>query len=179
MKRNNILVVMLMALALFVAGCGGTEKAPTPQTQTQATAPVEMKTMRIYLAAADAEHVVPAEVKVPQAEATPQRAVEELLKKDAQEKYPLFPKGTKVSKVEVDPKSHVAIADFNSTLKENVAGGSLGEILMVYMIVNTLTEWPDIESVQIRIDGHNVETLNGHMDLSQPIKRKADLIQKK
>ncbi|MCD6107668.1 MAG: GerMN domain-containing protein [Caldisericaceae bacterium] len=49
--------------------------------------------------------------------------------------------------------------------------GSHAEYLTVLSIVNTLTELPDITSVQILIDGKVVPTLFGSTNISHPIKR--------
>ncbi len=52
-------------------------------------------------------------------------------------------------------------------LARNHPGGSIDEILTVYTIVNALTDnLPAITAVQILIDGHEVDTLAGHVDLA-------------
>src|ERR1700704_4861747 len=49
-------------------------------------------------------------------------------------------------------------------------GGTLSELLTVYTIVNALTvNLPAVHSVQILVDGKEVETLAGHVDLRQPL----------
>jgi len=49
-------------------------------------------------------------------------------------------------------------------------GGALTELLTVYAIVNVLTSnLPAITSVQILVDGHEVDTLAGHVDLRRPL----------
>jgi spore germination protein GerM len=63
-----------------------------------------------------------------------------------------------------------AYVDFGGTLRSNHAGGSRNEILTVYAIVSALTvNLPAITSVQILIDGHEVDTLAGHVDLRRPL----------
>jgi hypothetical protein len=50
--------------------------------------------------------------------------------------------------------------------------GSLDETLAVYAIVNALTtNLPDVKSVQILVDGKEVDSLAGHIDLREPIAR--------
>lgn len=50
--------------------------------------------------------------------------------------------------------------------------GSLDEALAVYAIVNSITlNLPDIKAVQILVDGKEVDTLAGHLDLREPITR--------
>ena len=63
-----------------------------------------------------------------------------------------------------------AYVDFNGNLRTNHPGGSASEILTVYAIVSALTvNLPAITSVQILIEGHEVDTLAGHVDLRRPL----------
>ena len=50
------------------------------------------------------------------------------------------------------------------------SGGSLNEALAVFAIVNALTaNLADVTAVQILVDGKEVDTLSGHIDLRQPL----------
>ena len=58
-------------------------------------------------------------------------------------------------------------------------GGTLGEALAVYAIVNALTtNLPDVTAVQILVDGKEVDTLGGHVDLREPLGRSSAWIRK-
>jgi hypothetical protein len=49
----------------------------------------------------------------------------------------------------------------------------------VYAIVNALTvNLPDITSVQVLVDGKEVDTLVGHLDLRHPLRRGARWVQR-
>ena len=51
-------------------------------------------------------------------------------------------------------------------------GGALDELFTIYAIVNALTvNLPAITRVQILIDGHEVDTLAGHVDLRHPLQK--------
>ena len=51
-------------------------------------------------------------------------------------------------------------------------GGSLDELFTVYAIVNSATvNLPAISRVQILIDGKEVDTLAGHVDLRNPLSK--------
>lgn len=81
-----------------------------------------------------------------------------------------IPDGTKLLDVMVS-KDGIAYVDFSKELVSNHQGGSTGEMITVYSIVNTLsTNLPQIHGVQILVEDHSVDTLNGHMDLSRPLK---------
>jgi spore germination protein GerM len=74
-------------------------------------------------------------------------------------------------------KDGVAYADFSGALSEKHQGGSLAEMNTVFSIVNSLTlNFPEIKRVQILIEDHAVDTLNGHMDLSRPLSPDPTLI---
>jgi spore germination protein GerM len=60
--------------------------------------------------------------------------------------------------------------DLTAEVQTNHPGGATNEILTVYALVNALTSnLPAITSVQILIDGREVDTLAGHLDLRRPI----------
>lgn len=62
------------------------------------------------------------------------------------------------------------VLDFSSELQKNHPGGSTGELTTVYSIVNTMVEnLPGVKEVQILLEGDEMETLAGHMDLSRPL----------
>jgi germination protein M len=83
---------------------------------------------------------------------------------------PSIPEGVRLLDVMVS-KDGVAYVDFSGEIVSNHQGGSTGEMVTVYSIVNTLsTNLPQIHGVQILVDDRSVETLNGHMDLSRPLK---------
>jgi spore germination protein GerM len=56
-------------------------------------------------------------------------------------------------------------------------GGSLTELLTVYAIVNAVTaNLPAVQRVQILVDGKEVDTLNGHVDIRRPVARDTSLV---
>ena len=70
----------------------------------------------------------------------------------------------------------VACVSFSLLLVKDFVGGSTGEEMLVGSIVNTLTEFPEVKKVRILIDGKSVESLSGHMDLTEPLTRMKDLL---
>jgi len=72
-----------------------------------------------------------------------------------------------------------AYVDLGGGIVQNHPGGSLNEALTVYAIVNALTtNLPEIDAVQLLIEGREVDTLRGHIDLRAPLQRGTDWIQK-
>jgi germination protein M len=63
-----------------------------------------------------------------------------------------------------------AFVDLSRDIASAHSGGTLGELLTVYTLVNALTEnLPAITAVQVLVDGKEVETLSGHIDLRRPL----------
>ncbi len=87
----------------------------------------------------------------------------------------IIPAKTKLNNIEVN--NGVATVDFSEDLVKNFIGGSTGEEMLVGSIVNTLTEFSEVKSVQILLDGKKVNSLAGHIDASVPIKRMTELLQ--
>ena len=55
-------------------------------------------------------------------------------------------------------------------------GGSLTELLTVQAIVNAVTaNLPAVQRVQILVDGKEVDTIAGHVDIRQPLVRDTSL----
>ena len=65
-----------------------------------------------------------------------------------------------------------AFVDLSEEVTLGHSGGSLEELFTVYAIVNALTtNLPAINAVQILINGREVDTLAGHVDLQHPLVR--------
>ena len=74
-------------------------------------------------------------------------------------------------------QSGVAYIDFYQSFFDFSGGGSLNELHTVYSIVATLTEsFPEIFAVQFLVEGEQIETLAGHVDLSHPLQPSADWV---
>ncbi len=62
------------------------------------------------------------------------------------------------------------VLDFTREIQTNHTGGSASEIMTVYSIVSTIVaNLDEIKSVQILVEGNEVETLAGHLDISRPL----------
>jgi len=102
--------------------------------------------------------------------------VNELIKGPGGTLIATMPKGTELKDVDIDAAG-VAFLDFNTLLQQNHTGGTTGEMFTVYSIVNSLTKnIPEILMVQFMVDGKDIETLAGHINLKYPMVPKDDLI---
>lgn len=65
-----------------------------------------------------------------------------------------------------------AFVDLSAEVRTAHTGGALDELFTVYAIVNALTtNLPAVTRVQILIDGKEVDTLAGHVDLRHPLQK--------
>ena len=103
-------------------------------------------------------------------------ALEILLEDPAEENLTkIFPKNAAIRSVTVS--KGLAIVDLDGGFLKNFVGGSTGEEFLVGSIVDTLTNFPEVKRVKFLVDGQEIETLSGHMDLSTPLERMGDLTQ--
>lgn len=67
------------------------------------------------------------------------------------------------------------LKDKKLTLDITVSGegrlGAPGEAMLLQAIQKTLFQFPEVDSIDILVDGKPVESLMGHMDLPHPMKR--------
>ena len=97
-------------------------------------------------------------------------AVETLLEEPDEENLTtIFPKNTGFRSVTVE--GDLATVDIDGSILKGFVGGSTGEEFLVGSIVDTLTNFPEVKRVRILVNGQEVETLSGHMDLSMPLER--------
>ena len=81
-----------------------------------------------------------------------------------------IPRGTVLNEAYIDSQ-HTAYLDFSNHLTDGHIGGTTAELLTIMAILKTVFDaFPDeIEQVQVLIDGEEVKTLAGHLNLSQPL----------
>ena len=82
-----------------------------------------------------------------------------------------LPEGTRVLHVFVG-QGGVAYVNLSAqaTGQGDGEGGSRAELLSVFALVNSIcANFPAVARVQLLVDGHPVETLHGHVDLSRPL----------
>ena len=114
------------------------------------------------------------------------KAVEELIKGPKNsELYPTIPSNAKVNSVEISGST--AVVDFSReiiTSVDEIPHSSTTETLAVYSIVNTLTEFEEINSVKItvegrdsgQLDGYYIEDFWGHVGIYEEFARNEEII---
>ena len=101
-------------------------------------------------------------------------ALYELMKLPVNENlFRLIPDTTTINSVVV--RDGEAAVDMSENFTEDRFDSDTMDILLVYSVVNTLTEFPEVQSVVFYINGQKLNLL-GMLDISSPIYRRDDLI---
>lgn len=101
-------------------------------------------------------------------------AVETLLEDPAEDNLTkIFPNNATIRNVTV--ADGLAVVDLDGSLLKSFVGGSTGEEFLIGSVVDTLTNFSEVKRVKFLVDGKEIETLSGHMDLSTPLERMNDL----
>ena len=192
MRLRNILAVILTVLCMaMLAGCDEQSKAGSSSSSSIATS--SSGSSAASSSGSQKAATMDISVYYPDVNATGLVAVTKTVKAQETEKYKaaveallagtddknltaVFPKKTKLRKVSVS--GGVVKVDFDKNLTSGFVGGSTGEEMLVGSLVNTLTEFPEIKKVQILVEGKEIDSLSGHLDLSRPVERMSELIKK-
>jgi spore germination protein GerM len=86
-----------------------------------------------------------------------------------------IPAGTSLRALFITPQGQ-AFVDLSPEVAGGHPGGSVSELLTIYTVVHALTlNLPAVTSVQLLVDGKEVDTLAGHVDLRRPLAKSGDL----
>lgn len=133
----------------------------------------------LYFSTEDAAHLAEEKRELPKEEEIGDQiklVVKELIKGPTSSNlFPTLPPETILREVYL--KGGTCFLDFSRELRDNHPGGSTGEELTVFSLVNTLTQnFSQIEMVQILIEEREVETLIGHIDFTGPLRENKSLL---
>ncbi len=145
-----------------------------PGTPAGAAAAVEGRRINatLFFIAPDAQGLAAVSREVPYGATPSEQArliVEAQLGEAPASHFSPVPAGTTLRAVFVSETGE-AFVDLSPEASANHSGGSLAELFTVYAIVNAVTvSLPSVSAVQILIDGREVDTLAGHVDLRHPL----------
>jgi spore germination protein GerM len=153
---------------------GADPAAPDGSTAGTPAAAQRKITATLYYVGDDGLSLVPAQREVPFGEPVVEQArfiVEAQLAAVAQPLVSAVPAGTTLRALYISELGD-AFVDLSGDVTSKHTGGSMDEILTVYTIVNALTvNLPAITRVQLLVDGKEVDTLAGHVDLRNPLSK--------
>ncbi len=163
----SAVLVLCVACAPDTASKGNKEKTePIPATTS----------LTVYKVNDNYDKLVKSVVEVKLDKDKPTLAVQELLNaKDDGKTVNLWAKNNVQLLGVTVGEQGVATVNFSKELKK-IRGGSAMELLLVYSVVNTLTELPEVKSVRFVVEGKPIATITGHMDLTEPITRDTSIL---
>lgn len=196
-KQKVFVIVLIVSIMLFISGCGAVntltslkekfrgDEEPTitidiPQENQFQEAPIiseepaqepgETIIVQLWFSDSQGQKLIVEEREISKVEGIARATINELIKGPSMDSdlLPTIPVGTVLRDINVKSDGLI-IVDFSKELITNHIGGSTAETLTVYSIVNTLTQFPTVDRVQFLVEGQYVETLTGHMDLTQAI----------
>lgn len=145
--------------------------------QTVAKSNGEETTVLLYFADNDGQSLVKQEKKIPKVEGIARATIEALLVgPDANSGLlSAIPAGTELLDINVKPDEKLCIIDLSREFADAAQNGE-GQDLAVYAIANTLCQFATVDKVEFRIEGENVASLGGKVNLSQTVKADYSLV---
>ncbi|HEX7486750.1 MAG TPA: GerMN domain-containing protein [Vicinamibacterales bacterium] len=177
-----VLILASAIVAAFILLPRWYAESNEPSTAAEpAAAPTAPKIKaRLFYLSEDGLQLVAVEREVPFGEGTlvqARRIVEAQLERPTAPLVTAIPEGALLRAIYLDSDGD-AFVDLSREVSTAHPGGALDELLTVYSIVNAVTaNLPAVRAVQILVDGHEVDTLAGHVDLRQPLSRGASWVQ--
>lgn len=166
--------VLFVAVPRWNRGGDVPEDAAAAAPQGQPDVAQRKITATLYFISDDGMSLVPVQREVAFGDPVVEQARQIIEAQLAIVQQPLasaVPIGTKLRAVFLSDKGD-AFVDLSAEVTGNHPGGALDELFTVYTIVNALTvNLPAISRVQILVDGKEVDTLAGHVDLRQPLSK--------
>jgi hypothetical protein len=176
---GTIAMVFLFAALVFYAKRGlpgwARRSGPRPAATAAAAVPAppgrKIKA-RLFYVAENGTRLTSVERDVAYGEGADEQAREIIAAQVAPVVEPLvsaIPPGTTLRAVFITTTGD-AYVDLSREARTAHAGGTVNELLTVYTIVNVLTvNLPAVTRVQVLVDGKEVDTLSGHVDLRRPL----------
>jgi len=188
LARCLIIFLSIVLLGAILVGCLPRKEKEVSEKKRKKTKVAEEKreekeeekapqtmTITLYFADEQAKYLLPEKREIRKTEAIARAAIKELIKGPKESgHFPTIPEGTRLLGIRIE--GGIAYVDFSKEFVERHPGGSAGETMTIYSIVNTLAEFPSIQRVKFLVGGKEIETLAGHMDLTEPIAPDTDLI---
>jgi len=169
-------------VTIVVRERAGRRQAPAavPAAAAPAAAPGRKIKARLYYVSADGTMLTAEDREVAYADGAAAQAQVIVSAQLAPAAAPLvsaIPAGTTLRALYLTQKGE-AYVDLSREAAAAHTGGTQDELLTIYSIVNVLTEnLPAVTSVQILVDGKEVDTLAGHVDLRKPLEKNLALVE--
>lgn len=142
---------------------------------SQQSDPSQMRDVVLYFAKSDGSGLEGEIRSIPRQEGIARATINELIAGPSLEGLlPTIPAATILEGINI--RDGICTVDFSEELSTDHPGGLENEELTVYSIVNTLSQFDSIQQVKILVGGKEVDTLAGHVDVSEAMAPYQDLI---
>lgn len=173
-RERYLLLAFLILFLAFGAMLLRKYRTPPPAERIAETVreePRQLREILLYFAAGDGSHLLTEGRQIEDCLETAdclRATVQALLDGPAGEGIAVLPPGATLRGV--TEEDGTATVDFSRELVTGHPGGSVPELLTVYALADTLAEnFPHIRQVRILVEGEEVETIKGHVDLRAPV----------
>lgn len=181
MSRRRVVQIAAGVILLGLLAWGATQLLerlvdPQPEVAAVVTPPATPETAHItatlFHGSPDGQALVPVRRDVPlaaDAAAQGRQILEAQLDAPPPPYVPVIPRGTRLRAFYVTARGD-AFVDLSGEISSAHSGGSFAELLTVQAIVNAVTaNLPSARRVQILVDGKEVDTIAGHVDVRRPL----------
>ncbi len=176
--KKLIVFPLVLILILSLAGCTvnlGHNKSPNNDPAVDPKPSQDKVSFTLYFGDQQAMYLKGEERTVTKNGNLAELMVNELIKgPQSKDSVVTIPKETKLLSLEIT--GGVAYVNFSKEIKTNHWGGSAGETMTVFSVVNTLTQLQEINKVQFLIEGEKQEAIWGHTYTLEPIEPNLNLI---
>jgi len=171
-----LFLVVVVGTLGFLLGRVLAPRAPEPPgspVQDGGAVDATTRRIRLFFAVPNADRLQEEERTIPRAASIVEeakRAVAELIKGPQTDLNPTIPPGVGLLQLYFDGRG-TAYVDFTRDLQTKHPGGTGGELLTIYSIVDTLTaNFGEIQQVKLLVEGSEILTLAGHIDTRRPFR---------
>ena len=169
-------VLVVGLVMLLVLGPRWLTTPPDEAAAPEVTAPADARKIRARLFYVDEQGtgLAGVEQEVLYGEGTAEQArriIEAQIAPAPEPRVSAIPAGTRLRTVFFTKAGEIYV-DLSADVQANHPGGTTNETLTVFTLVSALTSnLPAVTSVQILVEGKEVDTLAGHLDLRRPIEQ--------
>lgn len=161
MRSKTVFTIIVSALVVTASAFSYYSLVYAPSLRAAA------RTITLYFANSDATKVVPEQRTIP-GDITGEIVLQELINGPTQpDLLATLPPGTRLLSFGV--KEGVAFVNFSQEALDNHIGGTAAELMLIYSVVASLTELPEVRAVQFMVEGNMGPALWGHIDTSMPL----------
>jgi len=179
-KFTLVALVLMLAGIFLMSSCSNSAEShgenSVPKTPVDPNPEKGTVEVLLYFSDSEAMYLLPERREVSQNNRSlAEIIVNELIKgPEQEERLQTIPEEAELQLAEV--VDGIAYVNFSEEISTEHVGGSAGEIITIYSIVNTLVELPEIEAVQLLEEGEKKDAIWKHVYTLEPIEADTQMI---